>query len=265
MAKKKFKDEIKELREVRRDLSGIKEALQDGVDASEIGLLVDAFQQAKLDVRHVIQDLRNQPGFTGDELKEEIRDLKNIKKDLNKIKADVADGVDTSEIDGLVADVNDLKREITSAIQDLKGYGDVPPAGTTGGETGGGDDEEDPGDGGDGGDDGTGDGGDDEDDSSTFGAGTDGSPVTFDQAVFSDGVTEDWSVPETSVTDGTEYQNENGSIINSTDFVVGSRVLVKETDGYRYRVYMVKEGTTEELATTGKFNLVLATDTTPWN
>lgn len=253
MAKKKFKDEIRELRVIRGDLRSIKAAIADGLEVTEIPALMVAFTEAKNDIKHVIQDLRTQPGFTGNELKEEIRDLKNIKKDLIKLRNNIADGVDPSEIDALIADIKDTEREVTAEIRDLLDKGNEEPAGTTGGETGGGDDEEDPST-----------GGGDEDDPSTTGAGTEGDPITsLTDAVFSDGVTEGWSKPITAIVATTEYQDEGGKVINSDDFVVGSRVLVKETDGYRYRVYMIKNGDGTE--PTGKFNLVLATDSTPWN
>lgn len=85
-----------------------------------------------------------------------------------------------------------------------------------------------------------------------------GDPTTF---VFSDGVTEGWAKPITDLDPAVEYQGAHGQSILGSDIVDGTRLLVKETDGYRYRIYEAKTGT----GTTGEFEVVKVSDETPWN
>jgi len=220
MGKKKFKDEIKDLREIKGDLISIKEAIADGVTVEEISILVEAFKEAKKAVRKLIRSLRDKPGYEG-ELEEEIGDLLDIKANLIVLKNDVADGVDVSEVEEFVADVIDVIKEVKGVIQDLRAKGDVVPP-----------EDEDDGGNGNGEDDG-GDGGEDD------GVNPFGTPIgTFAELVVK-------NLPAVEAQSCAAVQTDtfvraNGEEVLGTELAIGDDIVIK--DGYRYRVVEIIAG-----------------------
>ena len=76
--------------------------------------------------------------------------------------------------------------------------------------------------------------------------------------VFADITTEQWSFPITDVDETFEYCTKNNEKVFGSDILEVGRVLIRETDGYRHRIYMVKPSTGTE--SVGDFNLVLYDD-----
>jgi len=72
--------------------------------------------------------------------------------------------------------------------------------------------------------------------------------------VFTDHTTEDWAAPITALSAAGEYATKNGEKMLGADIKDGSFVLIKETDGYRYRVYVAKFA--DKPYDVGEFDLV---------